>query len=97
MLTVAVQDNPGALKSIEVPGVGRVNLPGLSDSGPGAEINSKPEELQSQLFGARLQPNVRVPTSEIVVQLTKVTDGQIARIETLSRGAIFGASAGWPV
>jgi hypothetical protein len=97
VLTVAVQDNPGDLKALDVPGVGRVNLPGLSASGPGAEINSKPEELQSQLFGARLQPNVRVPTSEIVVQLTKVADGEIARIETLSRGAIHGVSAGWPV
>jgi hypothetical protein len=96
VLTVAVQDNPGDLKSIEVPGVGEVGLPGLSASGPGAEINSRPEELQSQLFGARQMPNVRVPTSEIVVQATKVVDGRIAGIETLSRGAILGVSGGWP-
>ena len=42
-----------------------------------------------------MQPNVIVPTSELVVQLTRVDGGKITRIETLSRGGPFGLSAGW--
>ena len=93
VLSVAVLDSPGTLKSIEVEGLGEVKLPGLSAMGPGAEINSNDAD-QSLLFGARLQPNVLVPTSELVVQLTKVAGGRIARMESLTRGAPFGLGAG---
>jgi hypothetical protein len=92
-LSLAVLDNPGRLKSIEVPGVGEVALPGRKASGPGAEINSAPDE--SQLFGARMQPNVLVPTSELLVQLTQVQANKIERIEALTRGGPYGLSSGW--
>src|SRR5262249_20637208 len=92
-LSFAVLDSPGRLKAIDVPGVGRVALPGLNAAGPGAEINSAPDE--SQLFGARMQPNVLVPTSELTVQLTQVRDGRITRIGALTRGGPYGMSSGW--
>lgn len=92
-LSLAVLDSPGRISAIDVPGVGAVALRGLAASGPGAEINSAPDE--SQLFGARLQPNVRVPTSELMIQLTQVRGGEIVRIETLARGGPFGLSTGW--
>ena len=95
VLSVAVFDNPGRIKSFEAPGVGEIVLPGRRASGPGAEINSTPED-QAQAFGARMQPNVVVPTSELVIQLTRLDDGQISRMETLSRGGPYGLSGGWP-
>lgn len=94
VLSVAVLDNPGLIKTLDVPGVGQVKLPGLRVMGPGAEINSS-EADQSQLFGARLQPNVLVPTSELMVQLARVSDGKITRMESLTRGGPFGMDAGW--
>ncbi len=95
-LSLAVFDNPGTLKAIDVAGAGEVRLPGLRARPPGAEINSTPEEDATQAFGARLLPNVLVPTSELVVQLTRVTDGRISRIESLARGGPYGMTAGWP-
>ncbi len=94
VLSVAVFDNPARIKAFEAPGVGEVALPGRRAAGPGSQINSTPDE-QVQAFGARMQPNVIVPASELVVQLTRVDGGKITRIETLSRGGPFGLSAGW--
>ena len=94
VLSIAVLDNPGRLKAIEVAGVGRVALPGVRAEDPAAGQGRSLEEIDV-LFGNRREANVVVPTSELLVQLTKLKDGRIVAIETVSRGGPFGMTAGW--
>ncbi len=90
VLTVAMFDQPGNVKEIDVPDIGRVALPGgiqlqdLADTGGAA-----------QFYVKRHDPNFRVPMTELTVQLTKLEGGRIAHIESISRGVPFGATDGW--
>ena len=92
VLSVAAFDNPARIKSIDVPGVGTVALPGSRK--PAAE-GAKAGEVD-QLFGNRGGANLVVPITELVVQLTRIEAGEITRIEALSRGGPFGLTTGWP-
>jgi hypothetical protein len=91
VLTVSLWDQPGDVPEIQVPGVGRVALP----SGIKAEDLNNTEN-SAQFYVKRYEPNFRVPMTELTVQLTKVEAGRIARIESISRGAPYGLTCGWP-
>lgn len=90
VLTVALFDQPGNVAEINVPGIGRVALP----SGYRPEEVADPSAA-AQFYVKRYEPNFRVPLTELTVQLTRVEDGRIARMETISRGAPFGMVSGW--
>lgn len=87
VMTVLLHDHLGRIGEIDVPGIGLVALPG-----------SRPEQADQtpdELFGSRATPNLRVPTSELIVQLTRVEGGEISRIEAISRGGPLGLTSGW--
>jgi hypothetical protein len=90
VLTVALLDQPGTVKRIEVPGIGPVALP----TGIKAEDLLQTEGA-AQFYVKRYEPNMAVPMTELMVQLTKVEGGRITRIESVARGAPFGMTDGW--
>ena len=87
VLSVAVFDHAARVKQIEVPGLGSVELPGY--------IQGNEEERIAALPGSKIFPNLQVPTSDLQAQLTRIEDGRIVYIETISRGAPYGLSTGW--
>ena len=89
VLSIAAFDNPARIKAFDVPGIGRVTLPGAMRGGPGSP------QAMDQAFGMSRSVNVVVPTTELTVQLTKIRAGNIVGIETLSRGGPFGMTTGW--
>ncbi len=90
VLTIAMLDQPGEIKDISVPKIGRVKLPSgiraadLADSEGGA-----------QFYVKRYEPNFCMPMTEFTVQLTKIKNGRVAYIESISRPAPFGVTDGW--
>lgn len=90
VLSVAAFDVAGRVKTIDVPGVGPVALPGLSTpAGEGAQ------QADDVLFGARAAANLVTPATELTAVLTKIRDGRITRLESLCRGGPFGMRTGW--
>lgn len=89
VLSIAAVDAPGRIKAVDVPGVGRAQLPGMPSA------NSNEEHSEDELFASARSANLVVPVSELVVQLTKIQHGRITRLESLSRGGPFGLRTGW--
>jgi hypothetical protein len=90
VLTVALLDQPGTVREIEVPGIGRVTLP----RGIKAEDLLQTEGA-AQFYVKRYEPNFAVPMTELTVQLTKVDGGRITHVESISHGVPFGMTDGW--
>jgi hypothetical protein len=90
VVSVAAVDRPGGRTAIEVPGLGRVALPG-----PRALAQAGEPESDDVLFAARGEANLLVPVTDLVVVLTKVRAGRIGWLECLARGGPFGMSTGW--
>lgn len=91
VLSTLLLDQTGELDIIEVPGAGPVRLP------RGFRPDGLDPQVTAQFYVERCVPNFRVPLSELVVQLTRIEAGRIARIETIARGVPFGMSCGWCV
>jgi hypothetical protein len=90
VLTIAMLDQPGDIKDISVPKIGRVNLPSGLRAGDLAD-----SEGGAQFYVKRYEPNFCVPMTEFTVQLTKIENGRVAYIESISRPAPFGVTDGW--
>lgn len=87
VLSVAVFDHNARVHEIDVPGLGKVELPGY--------VAGKEEEKIAALPGSKIYPNLQVPTSDLYAQLIRVENGRIAYVEAISRGAPYGLSPNW--
>ena len=90
VLSIALFDQPGTVKSIEVSGIGPVALP----TGIKADDLLQTEGA-AQFYVKRYEPNMAIPMTELTVQLTKIEGGRITRIESVARGSPFGMTDGW--
>jgi hypothetical protein len=90
VLTIAMLDQPGDIEEISVPKIGRVSLPSGIHAGDLAD-----SEGEAQFYVKRYEPNFCMPMTEFTVQLTKIKDGRVAYIESISRPAPFGVTDGW--
>lgn len=91
VLSVALLDQPGDVAGIDVPGIGRVRFP----SGATAEELASTEGTP-QFYVKRHEPNFRVPLTQLMAQLTRIENGNIVRMEAISRPAPYGVTTGWP-
>jgi hypothetical protein len=91
VLSVALLDQPGDVEGIDVPGIGRVRFP----AGASAEELAATEGTP-QFYVKRHEPNFRVPLTQLMAQLTRIENGNIVRMEAISRPAPYGVNTGWP-
>ena len=87
VLSVAVFDHAARVREIEVPDIGAVPLPGY--------VAGDEETSIAALPGSKIFPNLQVPTSDLTAQLTRIENGEIVYVETISRGAPYGLPTGW--
>jgi hypothetical protein len=90
VLTVALLDQPGDVDSIVVNGVGRISFPAGATADELATTEGTP-----QFYVKRHEPNFRVPLTQITVQLTRIEEGKIVQMESISRAAPYGVNTGW--
>lgn len=90
VLSVAALDQPGDVKTIDVPGDGRVAFPAGATAAELASTEGTP-----QFYVKRHEPNFRVPLTQLLAQLTRIEDGRIVQMESISRPAPYGVNTGW--
>jgi hypothetical protein len=91
VLTVALLDQPGDVEGIDVAGIGRVRFPSGASAAELASTEGTP-----QFYVKRHEPNFRVPLTQLMAQLTRIENGNIVRMEAISRPAPYGVTTGWP-